>query len=226
MATARKLAGKKLPLIIAFTVVLVAAFGAGCKGFFQPTTLNSLAIQPSSPQVNVGATEVLTAWGTYSDNTRAQITSGVGWSSDTTDVATIDGTGSATLTGVTPGAATITASAQGISATASATVVGNVTTITVSPKTASLTVGGTGQPFTFTATPGPPNFITADNGGQLNISPVDSFFSCVVGVDGSNNPAEVCSVSQGAVGPYTLSISYPSVSGGTITSDTANITVK
>lgn len=224
MATERKFA-KKLPLTIAFTVMLVAAFGAGCNGFFQSPTLSSLAIQPSSPQVNVAQTQVVSAWGTYSDNTRSQITSGVGWSSDTTDVATVVGTGSATLTGISPGTATLTASAQGISATATATVVGNVTSITVSPTTANLTIGGSGQPFTFTATPGPPNFITADNGGTLNISPVDSFFICVVGVDASNNPAEVCSVSQGAASQYTLSISYPSASGDTITSNTATIHV-
>ncbi|HTR26301.1 MAG TPA: Ig-like domain-containing protein [Terriglobales bacterium] len=225
MATERKLLGKRLPLTIAFTIVLVFAFGVSCKGFFQPNTLSSIAIQPSDPQVNVGHTLALQAWGTYSDNTRAEITSGVGWSSDTTDVATVDGTGSATLTGVSPGSATITASAQGISGTASATVVGNVTQITVSPTTASLTIGGSGQAFTFAATPGPPSYITADNGGSLNINPTDSFFTCVVGVDGSNNPAEVCSVSQGAAPQYTLSMSYPSQNGGTITSNTATITV-
>ena len=225
MATERVLAGKKLPLTIAFTVLLVAAFGAGCNGFFQSPTLSSIAIQPTAPAVDVDKTVSLQAWGTYSDNTRSQITSGVGWSSDTPEVATVDGTGGATLAGITPGTATITASAQGISGTATATVIGNVTSITVSPTSASLTINGTGQPFTFTASPGPPSYITADNGGTLNISPVDNFFTCVIGVDANNNPAEVCSASQGAVGPYSLSISYPSPSGSSITSNTATITV-
>src|ERR1700690_1623097 len=78
MATERKFA-KKLPLTMAFTVLLVAAFGAGCKGFFQAPTLSSIAIQPPTPQIQVGPTTTATlqAYGTYSpDDTRSLLTSG------------------------------------------------------------------------------------------------------------------------------------------------------
>ena len=85
MATGRTFSGKKLPLTIAFTVLLVAAFGVGCKNFFQPNTLESVAVQPSSASINVNQTQAFSLWGTYEDNSRSQITSGVVWTtSDST----------------------------------------------------------------------------------------------------------------------------------------------
>jgi Bacterial Ig-like domain (group 2) len=225
MATGRGFAGKRLPLTVAFAVLLVAAFGAGCKNFFQDPTLSSVSIQPTKPQVNVGQTLTLQAWGTYSDNSRKQIKSGVSWSVDPAGIATITGTGTATLEGIAPGSVTVSVSAQALGGTADATVIGDVTKIGVSPTSGSLTIGGTGEAFTFTGSPGPPNFITVDNGGILTISPSDSFFTCAVGVDGSNNPAEVCSATQGAVASYTIVMSYPDQSGGTVSSQTVTIAV-
>jgi hypothetical protein len=152
MATGHELAGKKLPLIIAFTVLLVAAFGAGCNGFFQAPTLSSVAIQPPTPSVEVGQTTTVQAWGVYSDNSRSQITSGVAWTSDTPDaVCFVSGSsctasftgGTATIAGVAPGgSATLTAAAQGISATAQTTAyLGNLTNFQVCQ--APYTLGGT-----------------------------------------------------------------------------------
>lgn len=217
--------GRKLPLTLAFTVLVALAFGVSCRGFFTKPILQSVAINPTAPQVNVAQTQNMQVFGTYDDGTRKVVSSGVGWSSSDSSVATITGTGSATLTGVAPGSATITASAEALSATATATVIGNVTAIIVNPKSANVKIGGTGVPFTFAATPGPPLFITVDNGGTLSISPVDSFLTCTVGVDGSSNPAEVCTAATGAATSYTLVMTYPDGSGGTITSDTATLTV-
>jgi hypothetical protein len=100
MATERKFAGKKLPLTIAFTVLLVAAFGAGCKGFFVPPTLSSITINPASPSVQIGSTVALQAFGVNSDGTGSYLTSGVSWSTSDDTIATITGNGGATLTGV------------------------------------------------------------------------------------------------------------------------------
>jgi hypothetical protein len=214
------LTGRKLALTLAFTVLVALATGVSCKGFFPDPVLQSIAINPTAPQVNVGKTQNLQVYGTYDDGTRKQVTSDVSWSSDPTSVATVTGTGSATLTGVTPGSATISASAQALNASATATVIGNVSQITVAPSSGSIAVGGSGQSFTFSATPGPPDFITADNGGALVITPSDAFLTCVVSVD-----AEVCSASQGAASSYTIVMTYPDGSGGTITSSTATLTV-
>jgi len=218
---------RKLPLTLAFAGLVALAFGAGCRGFFPKPVLQSIAINPTAPQVNVGQTQNLQLFGTYDDGTRSQVTSGVGWSVAPTSVATITGTGSATLTGVTSGSATITASAQALSATATATVIGNVTSITVSPTTGNVKIGGTtGAPFTFAATPGPPAFITADNGGTLVITPADGKITCTVSLDTSNNPDELCTAITGAASSYTIVMTYPSPTGGTVTSTpTATLTV-
>jgi hypothetical protein len=213
--------GRKLALTLAFAGLLILAFGAGCQGFFVQPTLSSLAINPTAPSVEVGYSETLTVYGTYSDGSRSIVTSGVGWSSVPTSVATVTGTGSAILNGVTSGSATITASAQALSATATATVIGDVTSITVSPSSGSVSIGGSGAPFTFTATPGPPAYITADNGGILVFSPSDGLITCTVSLDSNNNPDELCTATTGAAPSYTIFMTYPSATGGTVTSTPA-----
>jgi hypothetical protein len=219
--------GRKLALTFAFTALVALAFGVSCRGFFPKPILQSIAINPTAPQVNVDKTVNLQLFGTFDDGSRSPVTSGVGWSIVPTSVATIAGTGSATLTGVTSGSATITASAQALSATATATVIGNVTAITVSPASGNAKIGGQPVPFTFAATPGPPSFITADNGGTLTITPPDGNITCAVSMDTNNNPDEQCTAGSNAntTTPYQLVMTYPSPTGGTVTSPTATLTV-
>jgi hypothetical protein len=220
------LTGRKLALTLAFTVLVAMSFGVSCRGFFPKPVLQSIAISPTAPQVTVLQTQSLQLFGTFDDGSRNPVTSGVSWSSSDTTVATVTGTGSATLTGVASGSATLTASAQALSATATATVIGNVTSITVSPTSGSVAVGGTGAPFTFAATPGPPNFITADNGGTLVISPDDGNVTCTTSTDTNNNPDELCTAAAIGNGSYSIVMTYPSASGGTVTSTpTATLTV-
>jgi hypothetical protein len=213
------LTGRKLALTLAFTVLVVVAFGVSCKGFFPDNTLQSVAIQPSTLDFQVTATQQFSAWGTYQDGNRSQITSGVVWSSSSPDV-TITAGGLATAQIVTSTAATITGAAQGLNGTATVNVIGNVTSMTVSPTTGTVTANATGTPFTFTGSPGPPTYITADNGGTLTITPASgasSVLTCLVGTDAKGNPAEVCSATSTAGSPYTIQMSYPTPSGGTAT---------
>jgi hypothetical protein len=230
MTTRRRFAGKRLSLTLAFGVLVAAAIGAACNGFFPPNTLETIAIQPPSLDLGVTATQQFTAWGTYQDGTRSQITSGLVWTSSDTVDAPITTAGIVTGVNVTSTAATITGAAQGLDGTATVSVIGDVTTMSVSPTIATVTVNATGVPFTFTGTPGPPTYITADNGGALTITATGTGgnpdFLCTVGTDAKGNPAEVCSATTGAgVGsPYTITMSYPTPSGGTATaSATANI---
>jgi hypothetical protein len=225
------LTGRKLALSLAFTVLVALAFGVSCRGFFTNPTIDSIAISPSSVNLDVNATQQFTAWGTYSDGSRSQITSGLTWTSDSTEV-TITTGGKATGVSVTSSSATITGSAQGLDGTATVTVIGDVTSMTVSPTTATVKVGGTGVPFTFTGSPGPPTYITPNNGGTLTVldnsgnTNANSNFTCAVGTDNSGNPAEVCTAYAGAStgSPYKIQMSYPTSSGGTVTaSATANI---
>jgi hypothetical protein len=237
MATGRRFAGNKLPLSVAFTVLVVAAIGAGCKGFFTNPTLNAVSIQPPSPQVQVGGGNSITlqAWGTYSDNSRAQIKSGVAWSSSgqgsTVDVDPNTGV----MTGVnTGGTATITAAAQGISGTAQATAyLGTVTQFQVCLGTFGSTTcsnGATALSWNpdVTNTEQSQPFIAQglNNGAELDLttnstwtittSPASGTISCT----NDSSPA-VCTVTQGATaGTYVITVTY-----GTNLSATINVTV-
>ena len=224
MLNGRKFAGKRLPLTVAFAVLLVAAFGAGCKGFFQPNALESVAIQPASLNLQVNGTQQFSAWGTYEDNTRSEITSGVVWTSDSPNV-TISAGGTATGVSVTSAAATISGSAQGLSGTATVNVIGNVTTITATDSASNITAGGNPVTFTFKASPGPPDYITVADGGTLVITTADSFFVCTVGTDAAGNPAESCSLTSGGTATsYEVSITYPTPNGGTVSSNILTVT--
>ncbi len=222
MLNGRKFAGKRLPLTVAFAVLLVAAFGAGCKGFFQPNALESVAIQPPTPEVEVGQSTSLQAWGTYQDNTRSQITSGVAWtSSDPTTIAVDPNTGEISAPSTSSGGtATITAAAQGLSATATATsYLGNVTTPQVCTGTFNT---GTcpAATWSLTATVGGSQnyYARADsNGKPVDITTVATWtitgqtttaggISCAA----TSTPA-VCTVTPGTLptGSYTITVTYP-----------------
>jgi hypothetical protein len=215
------LTGRKLALTLAFTVLVALAFGVSCRGFFQPNTLETVTLQPPSLNIGVGLTQQFTAYGTYSDNSRSQITSGIVWTtSDPVDVP-ITAQGLLTAANVTSDV-TITGSAQGLSGTATVSVIGDVTNMTVSPTTETMTEG-TVYNFTFTGSPGPPDFITTNNGGTLTITATNTQFNnyltCSVGADTNGNPVEACVMDSGAVAgnPYTIQMTYPTTSGGTVT---------
>lgn len=97
-------------------------------------TLQSLAVTPANPSIAKGLTQQFSATGTYSDQSTRTVTSQVVWSSDTTQVATIDSAGLAT--GVAAGTAGIIVRLDGISGNTSLTVAGPVLqSITVFPAT-------------------------------------------------------------------------------------------
>lgn len=121
--------GRKLVLVAAFAVLLMAAFGASCNGFFVQPTLTSLNIVPASPSVQVSQTTTLSAYAVNSNNQGQTLTSGVSWSTSDPTTAEITGAcangnlcGSATIQGVSANTATITASSQNVNATATLTV--------------------------------------------------------------------------------------------------------
>src|ERR1039458_5226829 len=118
MSTRRRSVGKRLPLTLAFGVLVAAAIGAACNGFFVSPTLTSLTINPNAPDVQLQTTTTLQAFGVYSDGTSAYLTSSVSWSSSDPTVATVTGNGSATLTGLQIGTTTITAGSQSVTSTA------------------------------------------------------------------------------------------------------------
>lgn len=106
--------------------------------------LQSITVNPSTASVAAGYTQAYTATGTYSDGSTQDLTMTATWSSSATSVATIsNAAGSQGLaTSVAPGNTTITATQNGISATATLNVTAAVlVSIAVTPATPTVFVG-------------------------------------------------------------------------------------
>lgn len=103
---------------IVFSAVLNASCG-GAGGGDPPSvpTLTSIAIKPNSLDLGVGMSTQLTATGTYSDSTTADITPSIVWSAREPTVATVSANG--TVTGVSPGTASVVAASGAVQATLS-----------------------------------------------------------------------------------------------------------
>jgi uncharacterized protein YjdB len=112
---------------------------ASLSGITSPVVTVTIIPGPSSLEVTpgpvtdllVGNIEQYTAMGTFPDGTTEDITSQVNWSSDKTDIATIDADG--LVTGVTPGTTHIKASVCGITSPP-------VTLTVIFPKLSSIAV--------------------------------------------------------------------------------------
>ncbi|MGD8497594.1 MAG: S8 family serine peptidase [Chromatiales bacterium] len=94
-------------LVLAF-VLLLSACGGGGGGGGSDTTLTAISISPSDPSVQSGSTVQLTATGTYSDSSTADLTTEVTWTSLISSIATVDAAGLVSAIGV--GNVTIAAS--------------------------------------------------------------------------------------------------------------------
>ena len=206
----------KLRLAGALAVLATLALAVSCKGFFVNPTLTSIAINPTAPQVEQGKTLQLQAFGTDDTGKRAQIKSGVVWSSDSPAVATVDAN-SGILTGVAPGTAGITASAQALSATATATVFIVINSIAISPSSASIAVDGGSAQFTVSANGGTNVTSGATLVAQLN-GATETRINCIFD---STVQAQVCTDNQAPQGTYQIVASYP----GSILTATATLTV-
>ena len=205
------------------SVLWLAVVLSSCKGFFVHPTLSSISVQPPSPLVEVGKTENLQAWGTYSDDSRSQITSGVVWSSSDISRVSIDQNSGVIQGEGTGGAATVTAAAQGLSATATATSYlgtisnfeichGTFDTGTCPASTWSLSTSG-GYEYLYAK--GTYNGSAIDLTAAATWTPSNSDISC----DNSTSPA-TCTVSSGiTAGTYTITVTYGTSYSATLTID-------
>jgi hypothetical protein len=138
----------KLRMAGVFAALATLALAVSCTGFFPKSTLSTITLQPPTPQIAVGTTLAMQAWGTDSVNNRTQLTTNVAWQltnisatgSDPT-VATID-PNSGLLTAVSPGTLTIQASSQGITGTTTGTIVQIVNSMTITPATGNINADG------------------------------------------------------------------------------------
>ena len=137
--------------------VLVLALMTGCSSggssssnnISPAVTLVSLAVTPANPSIAQSTTETFIATGTYSDNTKQNITATATWSSSVTSVATVT---NGKATAVAPGQTTITATSGGISGSTTLTVTSaTIASLAVTPANPTTFVGSTMQ-FTSTGT--------------------------------------------------------------------------
>jgi hypothetical protein len=127
---------KKLQIGGAFATLLVFALGVGCNGFFVNPTLTGITVGPTT-SIQTGSTVQMTAVATYNDGSTQTLGSGVYWSSSDPNTATVSTSG--LVKGISSGSATITASYQTQSGTATITVnLGSVTALRIQPTTASI----------------------------------------------------------------------------------------
>jgi hypothetical protein len=135
-------------------------FKTGCVSFvlvflvtgfvFAAPKLISIAVTPANPSIALGLTQQFTATGTYSNKSTKDITTMVTWSSSQPGVATIDGAGLATS--VAAGSATIKATAEKITGSATLTVTAaTLSSLSVTPADPSIALGLT-QQFSATGT--------------------------------------------------------------------------
>jgi hypothetical protein len=221
----------KLRIAGSFAALLIFAVGVGCTGFFQNPTLTTITIDPPTPSINQGATQQMTATGTYQDSSTSTLTGGtscsgntVCWSSSDTTVATITTTG--VLTGVGQGTSTITAASGAITGTTTATVdLTNITNFEVCEGTFGATTN-CGATITWNATIDvSQNFVAQ---GDSNGTPVDLTTSATwtpasnaTDIQCSNSGAspESCTAETGATNT-TITVTY-----GTAPQLTATINV-
>jgi uncharacterized repeat protein (TIGR03803 family) len=112
--------------------------------------LQWITITPATASITPGQTQQFTATGTYSDDSTADLTDTAMWQSSNPGVATVNTSGLAM--GIAAGTATITATQDGKSGSATLTVIVRMlVSISVTPSSASVFVGWT-QQFTATGT--------------------------------------------------------------------------
>jgi uncharacterized repeat protein (TIGR03803 family) len=141
------------PRFIASFLLLGLVTLSGCHGDGSSISphLLSLQVTPTNPSVAAGTSVQLTATGIYSDNSHADVTTKVSWTTSNTAVATV-GASTGTTLGVAAGTATLSVSLQGLSATTTLTVTrSSLVSIAVTPSLPSI-AAGTNEQFAATGT--------------------------------------------------------------------------
>ena len=167
-------------------------------------TLTSITVSPSTATLVTGATQQFAATGHYSDGSTADVTETATWSTADSGIATVNSSGLAT--GVATGVAQIDATIGAVTGSTEVTVI-ELSSIVVTPATASITISGTQQ---FVATGHYSDSSTADITASVTWS---SSNESVATIDGSGLASPV------ADGSVTITAESGAISG------TAGLTV-
>ena len=186
---------------------------AGCVGQFFPsaTSITALQVSPSNATVAPTVTQQYTVTATYANNTTADVTSSVTWSTSPTSVATI--TSGGLLTAVAMGTATVNAQSGSVIGSTGVTVatqtITSVSITPTAPQPLSLSAGPTTLQFTATA--------TYSNGSMADVSATATWTS---------TPSSVATISStGLVTAVSVGNAAVSATASGITSSAATVTV-
>lgn len=214
-------------LLTAAVGLFMCPFLSSCGGFFIKPSISSIFVQPSSATVGVGQIVSLAAFATYSDGTQNQISgNSVGWSSSDNTIATVTSPGGS-VTGVAIGTATITASSQGISGTASVNVtLSNITSLVINTTQGSTvrqtvaTINGTNGTLPFYAYANG----SAQNDVTQSVTWTSSNTSVATIVSGASSGNGVASAVAGGTTNITATITN-TTTGQLVSSQTIVLTV-
>ncbi len=150
-------------------LVLAAAACSSNAGTGNPgAALTGIAISPASATLTVGSTQTLIVEGSYSDGSTAPISSGITWASATTSVATVNANG--VVTAVAQGSDSVTATAQGQSASCAITVSATIQATSVIVFDDNYGPGVSFDPYdTVTVTPAVDTSVFKDGAASLRI---------------------------------------------------------
>jgi hypothetical protein len=154
---------RKLQLIASFSVLLLAAIGIGCHGFFVDPTLTGMTVSTlqSTNLTATGSTVQLTATGTYDDGSNKNLTGSATWSiasNSPTGFISISSSGLATATHVTTPGTVV--NVQAASQSSNGTVVSGTISLTA----------GTSTQLTITSSPSSPVSITTQGGTPISFA--------------------------------------------------------
>ena len=197
--------------LLAFTLPILIAIG-GCGQFFPSSnTITALQVAPTSASVQPGVTQQYTATATYGNNTTADVTSQVTWSTSPTSIAMINSTG--LLTAVALGTATVKAQSGSVIGSTSVNVTQKqITSLSISPPNPTplnLTLGPTTLQFTATA--------TYKDGSTADVTAISTWTS---------TPSSTASISStGLVTAVAVGNANITATSGGATSNTVTVTV-
>jgi len=173
--------------IAAITLGLFGCGGDSSSGSSSDTvTISKITVTPATSSVVVGSTQQFFASAVDANNNSLAVS--FGWTSSATNVASINSSGIAT--GLASGSTQITATAGGVTSNAvTLNVTSKVASVTISPMSSSVAVGGTKQ---FTAT-------ALDASGNVVSGASISWFCSFAGVATIDNYGLVTGVAPGTV---------------------------
>jgi trimeric autotransporter adhesin len=166
------------------------------------SSLKSISVTPAAPTLQVGASQQFTATANYSDGSTKDVTSSSVWASSNVAIITFSTYGLATR--VAPGAATLSATFQGLSGSVSVAGGSALKSIAITPVNPSILLDSY-QQFTATA-----NYA---DGSSYDVTPDSKWVSSAQNIAFDPNVGMVFARS---VGTTSISATYSGMSGSTI----------